>query len=310
MRPAALDADPWKGRAGQRQRIPPLARTLVEGGMRCAFPPYDDGCSSTPVAMRLPNLLRSLFLAATALVSVAHSASARSLAAIEDGGTMRLCAHPNSLPFASKTAEPPGFQVELGRALARELGVSLDTDWILISYQIPRTNCDILLDTIADPGASLDFGIKLSKPYYRSGVALVVRPGSKLTSFHSLDANTKVGVQTGSLAAMTLSQRHVPISVFGFEDDMLAALANHEIDAAAVTPLSAAYYNHRHPDQPLTILPPDEADANLVWNVAVGMRRPDDALRQAVDAALAHLAADGTIAGIYRHYGIALQAPR
>ncbi|HJS88239.1 MAG TPA: transporter substrate-binding domain-containing protein, partial [Acetobacteraceae bacterium] len=223
---------------------------------------------------------------------------------------IRLCAHPNSLPFASKKADPPGFQVELGEALARALGVSLGVDWILISYQIPRTSCDILLDQIADPEASGDFGIMLSKPYYRSGVALVVRPDSKLASFHGLDGTTKVGVQTGSLAAMTLSQRHVPISVFGFEDNMLAALAAHEVDAAAVTPISAAYYNHLHPDQPFTILPPDEAEPNLVWNVAVGLRRPDKALRDAVDAALARLAEDGTIARIYGRYGITLQAPK
>lgn len=259
--------------------------------------------------MRLP-LVRSLLLAAAVFACVVHPASARGLSTIQKTGTIRLCAHPNSLPFASKKADPPGFQVELGEALAHELGVSLGMDWILISYQIPRTSCDILLDQIADPGASEDFGIMLSKPYYRSGVALVVPPGSKITSFHGLDSTTKVGVQTGSLAAMTLSQRHVPISVFGFEDDMLAALAAHEIDAAAVTPLSAAYYNHLHPDQPFTILPPDEAEQNLVWNVAVGLRRPDKALREAVDAALTRLADNGTIARIYGHYGVALQAPK
>ena len=38
-------------------------------------------------------------------------------------GAIGLCAHPNSLPFASKAGNPPGFQVELGQALARELGV-------------------------------------------------------------------------------------------------------------------------------------------------------------------------------------------
>jgi polar amino acid transport system substrate-binding protein len=254
-------------------------------------------------------LARALFLAA-ALLGGAASASARNLSVIKNAGTIRLCAHPNSLPFASKKADPPGFQVELGEALARELGVSLGVDWILISYQIPRTSCDILLDQIADPDISEDFGIMLSRPYYRSGVALVVRPDSRLTSFHGLDGTTKVGVQTGSLAAMTLSQRHVPISVFGFEDDMLAALAAREVDAAAVTPVSAAYYNHLHPDQPFTILPPDETEQNLVWNVAAGLRRPDKALREAVEAALAHLAADGTIARIYGHYGIALQPPK
>ena len=43
---------------------------------------------------------------------------ARTLDAVRESGVIRMCAHPNSLPFASSTANPPGFQVELGRALA------------------------------------------------------------------------------------------------------------------------------------------------------------------------------------------------
>jgi polar amino acid transport system substrate-binding protein len=117
-------------------------------------------------------------------------------------------------------------------------------------------------------------------------------------------------VQTGSLAAMSIDKRHVPISVFGFEEDMLEALAAHEVDVAAVTPLFAGYYNLQHADHPVTLLPLDESEHELVWNVAIGMRRPDDALRQAIDQAIDKLSAEGTIAGIYRRYGIVLQPPR
>lgn len=249
----------------------------------------------------------SLILAVVAASAPVH---ARTLAAVKESGTIRMCAHPNSLPFASRTGTPPGFQMELGKAIASSLGVSLTTDWILISYQLPRTDCDFILDEIAAPDAPTDFGIKLSDPYYRSGVVLAVSSGSSITSYGALNDHTKVGVQSGSVAAMILDKRHVPISIFGFDDDMLAALANREIDAAAVSPMSAGYYNAQHPEKPVTILSPDEAEHDLVWNVAVGMRRPDDALKQAINTALAHLSADGTIKQIYSRYGIALQAPR
>ncbi len=251
-----------------------------------------------------------LGLAAIAAGGVIGSAGARTLAAVRESGEIRMCAHPNSLPFASRTADPPGFQVELGRALAQQLGVSLATDWILISYQLPRTDCDIILDTIAAPDAPPDFGIKLSKPYYRSGVVLAVPAGSPITSFATLNGRTKVGVQTGSLAAMTLDRRHVPTSVFGFDEDMLDALADHQIDAAAVSPVSAGYYNLRHPEHPVTILAPDEAQADLVWNVAIGMRRPDAALQQAINAAVDRLSANGTITRIYSRYGVTLRPPK
>jgi polar amino acid transport system substrate-binding protein len=256
---------------------------------------------------KLPNLAA---LVSLAMVCLAEPAVSRTLAVIREHGSISLCAHPNSLPFASRTAEPPGFQIELGRALAQQLGVSLSVEWVLISYQIPHTDCDVILDTIAASDAPTDFGIKLSKPYYRGGVALAVRTGSPITSLSDLNTHTKVAVQTGSLAAMIIDRRHVPISVFGFEEDMLAALAAHEVDAAAVTPLTAGYYNLQHPDRVITLLPLIESEKDLVWNVAVGVRRPDDALRQAIDQAIDRLSADGVIAGIYRRYGVTLQAPR
>ena len=249
-------------------------------------------------------------LAALAAIGFAIPAPARTFKAIQDRGSIILCAHPNSLPFASRTEQPPGFQVELGRALAQQLGVSLTMEWVLISYQIPRTDCDIILDTIAAEDAPPDFGIRLSKPYYRSGVTLAVPAGSAIRSFEDLNRQTRVAVQTGSLAARSIDQRHVPISVFGFEDEMLTAVAAHEVEAAAVTPLTAGYYNLQHPDQKVTLLPLDEADRDLVWNVAVGMRRPDDALRSAIDQAIDRLRTDGEIARIYQHYGGTLQPPR
>jgi polar amino acid transport system substrate-binding protein len=249
-------------------------------------------------------------LLAAAAIGLAAQAEARSLDAIHESGVLALCAHPNSLPFASKAGDPPGFQVELGQALARELGVSLRLDWIITQYQMRSAGCDIVLDVIADHDAQGETNLRISKPYYRTGVALAVPATSTLTSFKSLDAHTKVGVQVGSTAAMIIGQRHVPTSTFGFEVDSLDALVNHEIDAAAVTPTMASYFNLTHRDKAVRILDRDESEADLNWNVAVGMVRPDDALRAAIDAALSKLRDDGTVEQIYRRYGVTLQAPK
>ncbi|WP_028346712.1 substrate-binding periplasmic protein [Bradyrhizobium murdochi] len=245
-----------------------------------------------------------------AVIGLIGPAQARPLDAIRSTGVLGLCAHPNSLPFASKAGDPPGFQVELGRALARELGVSLELDWIITRYQMRSAGCDILLDVIADREAQGETNLRISKPYYRTGIVLAVPQASKLTSFKSLDGHTKVGVLVGSFAAMIISQRRVPTSTFGFEVDVLEAVANHEIDAAAVTPTAASYFNLMHPDKALRILDRDESEANLNWDVAVGMVRPDDNLREAIDAAVERLRADGTIDRIYKRYGVVLQTPK
>src|SRR5712691_193810 len=245
-----------------------------------------------------------------ATLGLMGSAQTRSLDTIRSVGALRLCAHPISLPFASKAGDPPGFQVEMGQALARELGVSLKLDWIITVYQIRSADCDIVMDVIADREAQSETNLRISKPYYRTGVALVVPLASRLTSFKSLDEHTKVGVQVGSMAAMIISQRHVPTSTFGFEVDSLEALAKHEIDAAAVTPTVAGYFNLMHPDNAVRILGLDESEANLNWNVAVGMVRPDEKLRDAIEGALERLRADGSVDRIYRRYGIELQSPK
>ena len=60
-------------------------------------------------------------LVAGIVIGLIGPIQARSLNTIRSEGVLGLCDHPNSLPFASKAGDPPGFQVELGQALARHL---------------------------------------------------------------------------------------------------------------------------------------------------------------------------------------------
>ena len=242
--------------------------------------------------------------------ALAPAASARSLEQIKASGTLSVCLPANSLPFSSRHDTPSGFQVDLAGLLAKQLGVSLETEWVISPIQVRYANCDLLLDVIADPEAQGESHFVLSKPYYRSGVALVVPQGSRIASFASLDRHTKVAVQVGSIVAMILGQRHVGLTTYAFEDEMLQAVADGEADAAAVTPVSAGYFNLAHPDHKLTIIPPDEGDQRLVWNIAIGMHKPDQAMRDAMNNAIDKFSADGTIAGIYRRYGVTLLPPK
>ena len=255
--------------------------------------------------------MANALIAALAIAGASgFGANARTLDVIRGEGRLGLCAHPNSLPFASKTANPPGFQIELGRAIAQQLGVELEPDWVITTYQIRAAKCDIVLDTIAVPESLEETGLKLSKPYYHTAVMLVVRKDSPITSLSSLNDTTKVGVQVGSVSAMLLDRRHVPVSTFGFQEDALDSVAKGEVAAATVTPTAAEYYIAQHPEPPLRLVAMDDNDPGLQWNVAVGMVHPDAALRDAINAALDKLRSDGTISRIYARYGVTLEPPR
>ena len=237
------------------------------------------------------------------------AASARPLAAIRDRGVLSLCAHANALPFASKTQDPPGFQIELGRALAHELGVTLQVEWVVSGIQFRIADCDIVLDTIAVPEAQAERRLDLSKPYRRSGVGLAVRPDAvSVGKFEDL-VGRRVAVQSRSLAGMLLGQRGVRLASFGFEEEMIEAVVRGEVDAAAVSPATAGYFNLRHPETPVRFVHAYDTEPELRWNLAVGLRRADPPFREAIDRAIDRLMADGTVMKIYAHYGVEYLPP-
>jgi polar amino acid transport system substrate-binding protein len=75
-------------------------------------------------------------------------------------------------------------------------------------------------------------------------------------------------------------------------------------------PGATGYYNLTHRSEGFAILPPDEAEHDLGWNAAVGIRKPDEPLLAAIDAAMDRLRTDGTVETIYAKYGISLLPPR
>jgi polar amino acid transport system substrate-binding protein len=244
------------------------------------------------------------------LVFASAAADARSLETIIERGALTLCANPNALPFASKTGPLPGFQIELGEKIAEQLGVKLTREWVVSAIQYRRADCDLVLDSISRKDTPPAGGVQLSRPYHRSGVVLAVRADSPVSSLKSLGSDQRVGVPVGSLISMTLAKGGAVTSPFVFEDDIVAALANREIEAAAVTPVTVGWFNLQHADTPLRVVPAFDDDQDLNWNIAAGLFRPDDKLRQRVDAAIEALLTDGTIARVYARYGIKLRPPQ
>ncbi|HMA75230.1 MAG TPA: transporter substrate-binding domain-containing protein [Xanthobacteraceae bacterium] len=251
----------------------------------------------------------SLGIAVALVLLPTTAALPRSLQSIMERGTLTLCANPDALPWASKVDAVPGFQVELAENLAMRLGVSLTRQWVRSAFQYRRVDCDVVFDAIASKGASVEGGLRLSRPYQRSGVVLATRGDSNLASLAGLTAGHKVGVMIGSLVSMTLNKRGVETSPFVFESEMMAALADREIEAAAVTPTAIGWHNKVHPEAHIRMIAAFADDPDLNWNLAVGMIGPDDKLRQQIDAALGEMVADGTVARIYASYGIEGRPP-
>jgi polar amino acid transport system substrate-binding protein len=261
---------------------------------------------------RIAGLCLGLILPAIlACVILPGVSDARPLESILNRGVLLLCANPNALPFATKTGDRRGFELELGEALANQLGVKLEVGWVVFPNQIGRVDCDIILDAIVDQATASERQVKLSRPYWVSGVAIALRPGvSGVADYADLKKGQRVGAIVGSAASVTLGQKGLPTIPFTFEDEMIEAVGKGELDAALATPASIGYYNLLHKDAAVTLVRAYENQPELRWEIAVGMRKSDDALVAKINDAIDRLLADGTVSRIYASYGIEASLPK
>jgi ABC-type amino acid transport substrate-binding protein len=243
------------------------------------------------------------------LLVMAGSVRARTLAEIRARGTLSQCANPDALPYSSNQADTPGIQIEIGRALAQGLGVAHEVDWIVPRLRAGLVDCDLLLDTLVAP--ELERGpLKVSHPYQRSGVALALRAGTAPSpGFRDIAPGQRIGVMINSVASKLLGQRGVRTVPYAFERDMVEDLAKGDLDGCAVSPATIAYYMRTHANAGLRYVHAYDAEPELAWTLAVGMRRSDDALVDAVNAILDRLVADGSLARIYARYGVDYRRP-
>ena len=236
-------------------------------------------------------------------------AGARTLAEVKSVGALSMCANADALPYASKDPEKPGFQIELGRALAEGLSVPLNIEWILPRRRANVVNCDLMFDVVNDPQVH-EGRLKLSRPYQKSGLALGLRNEAEpISDFNELKKGQKIGIMVGSMASMVLNKAGKATSPYAFQSDMLEDLQKGELYGAAVSSATMSYYVLQHPESGLRLVNAFDNEPRLTWDVAVGMRKSDAAMVDAINAVLDKLLADGTITRIYAKYGVEHRAP-
>lgn len=254
-------------------------------------------------------LAASLLCAALACAAPVSDAGARTLAQIRQLGAISICANPDALPYSSSRQDLPGFQIEIGRAIAQGLGVPLNIDWVVPRRRIREVNCDMLLDTANDPQLRTPDRLR-SIPYQRPSVALALRgDADEIHGLADVKPGQKIGVLIGSVASVVLGERGLSISIYAFQEDMLDDLRNGQLFGAAVSSATLSYYMKQHPEAGLRMVGLADEEPRLGWTVSVGLRHADRALLDEVNRIVAALLADGTIAGIYARYGVPHHAP-
>src|SRR5919199_666725 len=243
------------------------------------------------------------------------------LASPAAAGALRVCADPNNLPFSNAARD--GFENKLAELLAADLGDELEYVWWaqrrgFVRNTIRAGACDVLLNVPMgfDP-------VLTTRPYYRSTYVFVARRGATLPK--NLDdpvlRELRIGVQmigndfSNSPPAHALASRGIIDNVRGYmvygdyaepnpAANILRAVAEREVDVAIVWGPLAGYFAGREA-VPLALAPvtPERASGlPMAFGMAMGVRKGDTALRDALDGFIARRGED--IARILDSYGV------
>jgi mxaJ protein len=254
------------------------------------------------------------------------AAAARS---VQGRPALRVCADPNNLPFSNQRRE--GFENRIAGIVARELGRTLDYTWQpqrrgFLRTTLNANRCDVVIGVPKELDA-----VRTTRPYYRSSYVFVSRADRRLRLQSLDDARLKtlrIGIQiTGEdyenpPAAQALASRQITGNVRGYTvygdysrpnptRSLIDAVARGEVDVAIAWGPLAGYFATREPVA-LDIVPvTPEADSRFVrfaFDIAMGVRRDDRALAEALDHAIARRAAE--IRGVLVRYGVPLRTRR
>jgi len=107
-----------------------------------------------------------------------------------------------------------------------------------------------------------------------------------------------------------LTQRDIPVWVrFRADEEIIAAVATGAAAAGLVSNFGYGWYRKNHPDAAVRQASELTLDADLGFDVAVGLMGADQALVDRVNAGLTRMEEAGVIAAALARYGIVLEVP-
>ena len=253
---------------------------------------------------RLTALLMIFVLAVTAASAQGsgESGTDSSLEAVLEKGTFILGLDDSFPPmgFRDESGEIVGFDIDVAKGVAERLGVELvaqPIDWNAKEQELATGNIDCIWNgfTVTPERERV---MIFSAPYVRNAQVVVVRGDSPVNALDDL-AGGSVGVQAGSSAQSAIDDtpgfKESIKEIIEFKEN-LTALMDLEIGGvdAVVMDLLVANDNINRSGKDFRIL-----DQTLTEEeYAIGFRKGDVALRDAVDQELLAMAEDGTLAEI------------
>jgi mxaJ protein len=236
---------------------------------------------------------------------------------------LKVCADPNNLPFSNRREQ--GFENQLARLVAHELHAHLTyVWWAQRRGNVRETLKAGLCDIIPGVASNLEM-LATTRPYYRSAYVFVTRASDRLELSGFDDPRLRtltIGVQmigddfSNTPPAHALTRRGIVDNIRGYmlygdyaqENPPRAIVddvASGHLDVAVVWgPLAGYFARRQRPELHLQAVSPlmDGPMLPMVFDISMGVRKEDSALRRELDEVLTRQAE--RIQTLLRHYSV------
>lgn len=204
------------------------------------------------------------------------------------------------MEFHDEKGEIVGFDIDLGRAIAKELGVEaefIDTAWDGIFPALDAKKFDIIMSSTSITEERLK-SKAMSDPYYVTSQAIAVKKGNQSIKGPEDLVGKVVAVQIGTTGDLAVSEiKGVEVKRFDTIDKAYMEVMNGRADAV-VNDLSEVSYR-------MKILPDMEIVATFregEEKYGVTLRKDDAELLEAINQALKKLKDSGEYDEIYKKW--------
>lgn len=225
------------------------------------------------------------------------------LAQIKSSGTLKIGTEGTYAPYTyhNDQNELVGYDVEVGQAIAKELGVKaefVETPWDSCIAGLDAKRYDVVMNQVGitdERKEKYDF----STPYTITRAVLIVgKDNNDIKSFNDLKGKKAAQGLTSNFADMAKKYGADLVDTDGQFSKSIDLIASGRADATINDDVAFYDYLKQKPDAPLKI-----ADTlNEASNNAVLIRKGNDSFVKAVNDALAKLDKDGTLKNISEKY--------
>lgn len=207
--------------------------------------------------------------------------------------------------FRDSNGDIVGFDVDLANKVAEKLDVDVEfqpIDWALKETELKSGNIDVIWNgyTITEERKKqVDF----SSPYLENSQIIVVLEDSEIQTKEDLSGKVVSAQQSSSaVEAINADESNIveefadqEVVLYPSNNDVFNDLASGRSEAIVVDETLGRYYMKQNKEISYRVLEDNFGEEEY----AVGMRKEDDKLTEAIDSALDEMKADGTFDEIY-----------